>query len=112
MWARLSIVAGLVVGVAVAGLLLGGMVAFAPDPPPPATPVPSRPIASASASLAPSASPGASAGGAAFHAGEPAPALIVPRVGGGTIDLAGLRGQPVWINFMATGARPARTSSP
>jgi thiol-disulfide isomerase/thioredoxin len=34
--------------------------------------------------------------------GEPAPALVVPQVGGGTIDLAALRGKPVWVNFMAT----------
>ena len=26
----------------------------------------------------------------------------MPQVGGGTIDLAVLRGKPVWINFMAT----------
>jgi thiol-disulfide isomerase/thioredoxin len=107
MWARLSIVAGLVVGIAVAGLLLGGMVAFAPDAPPPSTAAPSLAVASASpsivASVAPSVSPSASTGsGAAFHVGEPAPALVVPQVGGGTIDLASLRGKPVWINFMAT----------
>jgi thiol-disulfide isomerase/thioredoxin len=110
MWARLSIVAGLVVGVIVAGLLLGGIVAFAPDPPPPSTPLtplPSLALATASpsvaASVSPSASPsGSPSGGAAFHVGEPAPALVVPQVGGGTIDLASLRGKPVWINFMAT----------
>ena len=107
MWARLSIVAGLFVGVVVAALVLGGLVAFAPDPPPRSTPGPSAAVASASpsvvASVAPSAAPSGSAGsGAAFHVGEPAPALVVPQVGGGTIDLAGLRGKPVWINFMAT----------
>jgi len=26
----------------------------------------------------------------------------VPKVGGGTIDLAALRGKPVWVTFMAT----------
>jgi thiol-disulfide isomerase/thioredoxin len=26
----------------------------------------------------------------------------VPQVGGGEIDLASLRGKPVWVNFMAT----------
>ena len=107
MWSRLSIVAGLVVGIAVAGLVLGGMVAFAPDPPPPSTPATSLAVASASpsviASVVPSTSPNPSAGsGAAFHVGEPAPALKVPQVGGGEIDLAGLKGKPVWINFMAT----------
>jgi peroxiredoxin len=36
------------------------------------------------------------------HIGEPAPALSVPQVGGGTIDIANLKGQPVWVSFMAT----------
>jgi cytochrome c biogenesis protein CcmG/thiol:disulfide interchange protein DsbE len=34
--------------------------------------------------------------------GEPAPRLVVPQVGGGMVDLAALRGKPVWVNFMAT----------
>ena len=37
----LAILAGLVLGVVAAGLLLGGIVAFAPDPVPPAAPAPS-----------------------------------------------------------------------
>jgi cytochrome c biogenesis protein CcmG, thiol:disulfide interchange protein DsbE len=108
MWARLSIVAGLMVGVAVAGLVLGGILAFAPDPAPPSTPAPSVVAASAgpspSATTVPTATPvpSASVGDAPFHVGQPAPALSVPQVGGGTIDLANLRGKPVWINFMAT----------
>jgi len=110
MWARLSIVAGLVVGVVVAAVVLGGIVAFAPVAPLPSIAVPSlalaSPVASASAeaSATPSAVPSASAvaSGGAFHIGEPAPPLQVPQVGGGTIDLANLKGKPVWINFMAT----------
>jgi peroxiredoxin len=43
-----------------------------------------------------------SSSAALFHVGEAAPVLVVPQVGGGTIDLANLRGKPVWINFMAT----------
>jgi cytochrome c biogenesis protein CcmG, thiol:disulfide interchange protein DsbE len=27
---------------------------------------------------------------------------VVPQVGGGTIDLASLKGNPVWVDFMAT----------
>jgi thiol-disulfide isomerase/thioredoxin len=112
--ARLSIPAGLVVGIAVAALVLGGIVVLAPEPVPTATPVPSVGAASPSPSIpapssgAPSASPSGSVGpgsspaSGAFHVGEPAPALVVPQVGGGTIDLASLRGKPVWINFMAT----------
>ena len=56
------------------------------------------PTPSASASAAPSSVPS----GGAFHVGEPAPPLVVPQVGGGTIDLANLKGKPVWVNFMAT----------
>jgi cytochrome c biogenesis protein CcmG, thiol:disulfide interchange protein DsbE len=110
MRARLSIVAGLVVGVAVAGLLLGGILALAPDTPLPTAAAPSFAVASASPSEGPSARPSASSSPSAsaaasstlFHIGEPAPALVVPQVGGGTIDLANLRGKPVWVNFMAT----------
>jgi peroxiredoxin len=124
MWPRLSIVAGLFAGVAVAALVLGGILAFAPEPgalPTPA-PEPSGSIAAIpSPSVAVSASPsgGASASpsgsgaaspsavtGGQFHIGEPAPALVVPQVGGGTIDLANLRGQAVWVNFMGTYCPP------
>jgi thiol-disulfide isomerase/thioredoxin len=122
MWPRLSIVAGLFAGIAVAALVLGGILALAPEPgvattpapepsgqiavlsPSPSTPAPATasPAPSSSADASPSA--GASAG--LFHVGEPAPALVVPQVGGGTIDLANLRGQPVWVNFMATWCLP------
>ena len=69
MKARLSIVAGLIVGVAVAGLMLGGLLALAPDPPAlasptqaldSATPSPS-PSPSVKVSLPPSPSPSPSA---------------------------------------------------
>jgi thiol-disulfide isomerase/thioredoxin len=108
MKAHLSIVAGLLAGVAVAGLLLGGLVALAPDPPPLATPSPPLAVATASpssvASTPPSTSPSAAASAAtgSFHIGQPAPPLVVPQVGGGTIDLAKLKGKPVWINFIST----------
>jgi len=57
-----------------------------------------------SPSVSAGASPGTSAAtaAAAFHVGQPAPRLVVPTVGGGTIDIASLKGQPVWVNFMAT----------
>jgi cytochrome c biogenesis protein CcmG, thiol:disulfide interchange protein DsbE len=127
MWPRLSIFAGLLAGVAAAALVIGGILAFAPEPGaavtpsprPPATPtaLPSlspSPSPTASASGLPSGSPSpsvipgatASGSGAVFHVGEPAPALVVPKVGGGTIDLATLRGKPVWINFMGTYCPP------
>jgi thiol-disulfide isomerase/thioredoxin len=71
------------------------------------------PSASASASVAPSGSPAASASATGlFHIGEPAPALVVPQVGGGTIDLAELKGKPVWVNFMATYCPPCQDEFP
>ena len=112
---RLSIVTGLVTGVVAAVLVLGGILVFAPEPAPAATPAPSvtlpstRPsaaVASPSLSASASAAPSASAEGGAFHIGEVAPALVVPQVGGGTIDLANLRGQPVWVNFWGTYCPP------
>ena len=110
MMLRLSIVAGLVAGVAVAALVFGGIVAFAPEAAPLSSAAPSFVLASASpspigsipASGAPGASNSPSPSLGPFHIGQPAPALVVPQAGGGTIDLASLKGKPVWINFMAT----------
>lgn len=111
MWARLSIVFGLLAGIATAALILGGIFAFAPEPVPTATPAPSVAVATPTPTPAPtptpspvvSGSPVASGDAAAlFGIGEAAPTLVVPQVGGGTIDLADLRGQPVWVNFMGT----------
>jgi thiol-disulfide isomerase/thioredoxin len=122
MWARLSIVAGLVAGILVGALVLGGILVLAPAPVSEPTPAPTvtlpSPSADPSAALVPSASPGpsgspdagasgpTSSGAALFGIGEPAPALVVPQVGGGTIDLANLRGKPVWVNFMGTYCPP------
>lgn len=75
-----------------------------PSAAPPST-GPSAPAASPGASLSAPASPGpssAAATGDLFGVGSPAPALVVPKVGGGTIDLAKLRGKPVWVTFVAT----------
>jgi cytochrome c biogenesis protein CcmG, thiol:disulfide interchange protein DsbE len=120
MSSRLSVAAGLVLGALVAGLLLVLLVAFLPDPgAAEETPPPQLPTASPDGSGGPAAtparpSPAASGGGSvppasadtAFHIGEPAPSLVVPQLGGGTVDLAALRGRPVWVNFMATWCPP------
>ncbi len=68
----------------------------------------------ATGSSATSGSPGASGTSTTglFGVGEPAPALVVPQLGGGTIDLATLRGKPVWVNFMATWCLPCRDELP
>jgi len=118
MWARLSIVAGLLVGIAAAGLVLGGIFVLAPASPTSSLPARSDAVAtsvpSVAASRAPTPSPAASPSpvDAPFHVGQLAPALIVPRVGGGTIDLASLRGKPVWVNFMATWCPPCQDEFP
>ena len=118
---RSSIVAGLIVGVVAGVTLLAGVVAFAPEPAGPTPDVPRPSVALSSPSpevtIAPSApsspapQPTASAS-AQFHVGEPAPALNVPQVGGGSIDLAALRGKPVWVNFMATWCPPCQDEFP
>lgn len=142
MWPRLSIVAGLLAGVVVAGLVLGGILFLGPGPAriAPATPTPiavaspspsqspspdpstsARPSATPSLTAAPS--PSSSGSGAPspsasplfpspLHIGEPAPSLVVPRVGGGTIDLANLRDHPVWVDFMGTDCPPCRDEFP
>ena len=120
---RFAIAAGLLAGVGVASALIIGVLALAPDPATPSAPAPSiaetgRPTADLSesstaptADVAPTASPSAGPG-LGFHIGEPAPSLVVPQVGGGTIDLANLRGMPVWINFMATWCPPCQDEFP
>jgi thiol-disulfide isomerase/thioredoxin len=121
--ARSSIVAGLLAGIAVAVVLIASVVALAPEPSAPsASPAalpsvapgaPSVAPSLAAPSLATSAAPEPSAAtGSAFHVGEPAPPLVVPQVGGGTIDLAALRGKPVWVNFMATWCPPCQDEFP
>lgn len=121
MGSRSSIVAGLVAGVIVALALLAGFVLIGPDPS--AVAASASPSASASASVPPSASPSPSpspspsasssaapSGGSGvttnFHVGQTAPPLLVPQVGGGTIDLAALKGKAVWVNFMQTTCPP------
>jgi cytochrome c biogenesis protein CcmG/thiol:disulfide interchange protein DsbE len=110
----IAILAGLLAGVLVAVGVLAAFVFVGPDPiglRPTPSPTASA-VASPSASVAPSASPAPSASSPApsgsggvqtgFHVGEPAPPLVVPQLGGGTIDLTALKGSAVWINFMQT----------
>jgi thiol-disulfide isomerase/thioredoxin len=107
---RLPVAAGLAAGALVAVLVIGGIVAFGPQPSAPqrsfaASTSPSvGPSGGASPSAAASATPAVTSGPivTGFHVGEPAPPLVVPQVGGGTIDLAGLKGSPVWLEFMGT----------
>ena len=133
----LAIVAGLVVGLAVGGGILAAVILAGPAPSPSiptvtpiptaATQSPSPSTASSSASASPSGSDSASANpspssstatspsstaAGAFHVGKPAPALKLPQLGGGEMDLANLRGKPVWVNFMGTYCPPCRDELP
>jgi peroxiredoxin len=50
--------------------------------------------------------------GSLFGVGSPAPALSVERLGGGSIDLASLRGHPVWVAFTGTYCPSCRDEYP
>jgi thiol-disulfide isomerase/thioredoxin len=116
----------------VALAVLAGVILAVPAPPPspPASPspqpsaaagspspsVPVSPSASASPSASTSSSPSGSPTGSGattnFHVGQAAPALVVPQVGGGTIDLTALQGKAVWVNFMQTTCPPCQDEFP
>ena len=78
MWPRVAIVIGLLAGVATAAVILGGILAFAPDPVPTPTPVPTfvpsaAPTPTPTPTPVPSTSPPPS---------EPASSPSEPPVGG------------------------------
>lgn len=120
MGGKTAIAAGLLAGVAAGVLALAAVLVVAPAPAAPdvvtpgpsASPVPVSPSPVASSSPTPAPSPSAAGAGAAFGVGEPAPSLSVAQLGGGTIDLAALRGKPVWVNFMATWCPSCRDELP
>ncbi len=130
MGGKATIAAGLVAGVIVGTALAGALVVAGPAPAPgtetrtaPASTVipnssPSGSVRSPSGSLPASSGSAAAASGsqptgnAAFHVGQEAPALRVPQAGGGDIDLFALRGKPVWVNFMASWCPPCRDELP
>jgi thiol-disulfide isomerase/thioredoxin len=109
---RATVLTGLAAGAGVALALVVGAVLLVPEPAGDvaATPTPTTAAAppSESGAATPDGSSGpqpsvrASIGTTAFHVGSPAPALDLPQLGGGRIDLAGLKGRPVWVNFMQT----------
>jgi thiol-disulfide isomerase/thioredoxin len=118
------------VGVAVVALTPAPVVRVTPAPPAsPAAPSPGSPSATTPASPAPgaggsspapapsgvgaSASPSPSGSVSPFPlVGKPAPPLTAPQVGGGTIDLAALRGKPIWLVFTGTYCPPCRDEYP
>ena len=116
MGGKAAIGGGLVMGLLVGAGIVAGIVVLTPGPVAP-TPAPiavatASPSPSPSSSAAPSpdasgGSPAATIPDEAFGIGEPAPPLAVPRLGGGDISLAALKGKPVWVNFMATSSLPS-----
>lgn len=103
---------GLVAGAAVALALVAGAVLLIPEPTDVGVTTPTAAASAAPPSQGGAATPGGSSGPqpsvratigtTAFHVGSPAPALDVPQLGGGRINLASLKGRPVWIDFMQT----------
>ncbi len=131
----IAVVIGLLIGVGAAVGLGAALVALTPVPVARVSPSPSAAPPSASPDAPPgsgpsssptdaSGSPTAPAGGAgatpvASHTtspfplvDRPAPPLSAPQVGGGTIDLAALRGKPVWLVFTGTYCPPCRDEYP
>jgi thiol-disulfide isomerase/thioredoxin len=118
------------IGVAVVALTPAPVVRVTPAPPASqAAPSPGSPSATTPASPAPgaggsspapapsgvgaSASPSPSGSVSPFPlVGKPAPPLTAPQVGGGTIDLAALRGKPIWLVFTGTYCPPCRDEYP
>ena len=123
---RLSVAAGLAAGGLLALAIVAGVILFGPEIVVPAPSIaasssPAPSVAEATPSAAPTASPELTAvpseapSGdevANFHIGEQAPDLVVPQVGGGTIDLSLLEGKPVWVNFMQTTCEECITEFP
>jgi thiol-disulfide isomerase/thioredoxin len=126
---RAPIALGLLTGVFAGVAVIAGAALLAPDATAPSHAPPSLPVITPSPSAIPSASivPSGSASAATttsaetspsagtsanFHVGQPAPALVVPQVGGGTVDLATLKGKPVWVEFMATWCASCRDEFP
>lgn len=108
---RTTIAAGLVTGAATALAILIAAVVLLPDPgtaaratnPPSTSPDVATPLPSTGGA---SPSVQATVGAVAFHVGERAPALSVPQLGGGEVDLRNLAGRPIWVNFMQTTCPP------
>jgi len=73
------------------------------------TPAPS-PLPTTSPGPSPSPSPGDPQVGLAV--GDIAPPLRLAQLGGAEVDTEALRGQPLWVNFMATWCPPCREELP
>jgi len=120
------VLAGVAAGLLVSAALVALVILTLPEEPlgrppttapsPTATLAPSPSGASASPSRA-SDSPGPTGVGSGSPAvgldvGDQAPPLVVDQLGGGQIDLANLRGKPIWVNFTASWCPTCRDELP
>ena len=136
MAARLIVAGSLLSGFLIVAVVFAGILAFSPNVvTASATPTPTQAIGSPNVSPSPrttpaSPSPGASVSAppasgpsgrppspaptpvSAFRVGQPAPALVLPRLDGGTTDITSLRGHPVWVTFMASYYPASRNDFP
>lgn len=124
------VLAGVAAGLLVSAALVALVILTLPEEPlgrPPttapivtSTPAPSAsggPSASPSGSVPASGGPGPTGVGSGSPAvgldvGDQAPPLVVDQLGGGRIDLANLRGKPIWVNFTASWCPTCRDELP
>lgn len=122
------VLAGVAAGLLVSAALVALLILTLPEEPlgrpptsaPSATLAPgpsASPSASPSGSVPPSGSPGPTGVGSGsppvgLDVGDQAPPLVVEQLGGGRIDLANLRGKPIWVNFTASWCPTCRDELP
>ena len=118
-----AITLGLLVGVAAAVGLAVAVYSLVPDVPPPTVPptptlpaaveTPTPTAAPTPTAVETAAPPSASRSPSPFPlVGARAPAMAVPNLDGGTLDLADYRGKPVWLVFTGTYCPPCRDEYP
>jgi cytochrome c biogenesis protein CcmG/thiol:disulfide interchange protein DsbE len=124
-----AVLAGVAAGLLVSAALVALVILTLPEEPlgrPPTTapsatstpgPSASGPGASPSGSIPATGSPGPTGVGSGSPAvgldvGDQAPPLVVDQLGGGRIDLANLRGKPIWVNFTASWCPTCRDELP
>jgi cytochrome c biogenesis protein CcmG/thiol:disulfide interchange protein DsbE len=118
-----AITLGLLVGVAAALGLAVAVYSLVPDVPPPTVPptptlpaaveTPTPTAAPTPTAVETAAPPSASRSPSPFPlVGARAPAMAVPNLDGGTLDIADYRGKPVWIVFTGTYCPPCRDEYP
>ena len=115
MAARLIVAGSLLSGFLTVAVVFAGILAFSPNVvTASATPTPTQAIGSPNVSPSPRTTPASPSPGASVSAPQPPgpPARLLPRLDGGTTDIASLRGHPVWVTFMASYYPASRNDFP